>query len=249
METGIFIAFTLTLSAIVVVLTIELIKHYKIHRIQKNQEEMPLHHPRIEAISIMKKVLLDEGEVKTIPVSIFPKECIEELEVEYTEHDICKVDITDEGLVLTAFKQGKIVLTVHSGDISERCLVCVRKRLTLDIMLKTNQDGDKVGEMTAYLQSDEEVKYRCQVLFNVTVDGKNRYFFANKGIGESSFISNKHEDIPHVGEELRKLRKQEDHIQSLRLWVTNLKYDEDRYHIVIKNRYKAHHYWWKKYDK
>ena len=249
MTTGTFITLTLTLSAIFVLLTIEIVKRYKIYRREKAQEEATLHHPRIEAISIIKKVLLDEGEVKTIPVSILPKECIDEIEVEYTEHDICKVDIIDEGLMLTALKQGKIILTVHSGEVSERCLVCVRKRLTLDIMLKTDKSGDKVGEMTAFLSSDEEIKYRCQVLFNVTADGKNRYFFANKGASESSFISNRHEDIPHVGEELAKLRKQEGRIQSLRLWVTNLKYDEDRYHIVIKNRYKAHHSWWKKYDK
>lgn len=226
------------------------INQYLKKRDKKNEElAKQLHHPRIEGISIMKKVLLDEGEVKTIPVSIFPKESVDELEVEYTEPDICKVDITDEGLMLTAIKQGKLVLTVYSGEVSERCLVCVRKRLNLDIMLKTDQSGDNVGEMTAYLQSEEEIFYRCQVLFNVTIDGKNRYFFANKGNKENCFVSNLHETIPHVGEELNRLRKQKDKIQSLRLWVTNLKYDEDRYHIVIKNKYKAHRYWWKPYDR
>lgn len=263
MTTGIYIALTMAVTAALFALTMILLKrrYRRLNAIPASREagtclaqqteDQPSipQTPHTESISIAKKVLLDEGEEKFVPVSILPAMALDELEIWYSNGSICSTEIVDGGLKLTGLTQGKVILTVKSGEVSERCLVCVRKLLTLDIMLKTDKSGDKVGEMTAFLSSDEEIKYRCQVLFNVTVDGKNRYFFANKGASESSFISNRHEDIPHVGEELAKLRKQEDRIQSLRLWVTNLKYDEDRYHIVIKNRFKAHHYWWKKYDK
>lgn len=263
MTTGIHIALTMVVTAALFALTMILLKrrYRRLNDIPASRqvgpcptlqtEEQPSipQTPHTESISITKKVLLDEGEEKFVPVSILPAMALDELEIWYSDGGICSTEIVDGGLKLTGLAQGKVILTVKSGEVSERCLVCVRKRLHLDIMLLTDKSGDNVGEMTAYLQSEEEIFYRCQVLFNVTINGKNRYFFANKGNKENCFVSNLEETIPHVGEELNKLRRQKDKIQSLRLWVTNLKYDEDRYHIVIKNRYKAHHYWWKKYDK
>lgn len=224
-------------------------RHLEKQRQKEEQKLKELSAPHIESISIMKKVLLDEGEVQTIPVSIFPKECVNELEVEYTEPDVCKVDIVEEGLMLSALKQGKVIVTVYSGEVSERCLICVRKRLTLNINLDIDPKSDCVKHMTAYMKSDEEIKFRCQVLFSVTADGKSRYFFANKVGNESLFISNSKEVIPHVAEELENIRRNEPKLQQLRLWVTNLKYDQDRYHIIIKNKYKSYPYWWKKYDR
>lgn len=263
MTTGIYIALTRAVTAALFALTMILLKrrYRRLNAIPASREagtcpaqqteDQPSipQTPHTESISIAKKVLLDEGEEKFVPVSILPAMALDELEIWYSNGSICSTEIVDGGLKLTGLTQGKVILTVKSGEISERCLVCVRKRLHLEIMFMTDQSGDNVGEMTAYLQSDEEIFYRCQVLFNVTLDGKNRYFFANKSNKENCFVSNLHETIPHVGEELDKLRKQKDHIQSLRLWVTNLRYDEDKYHIIIKNKYKAHNYWWKPYDR
>ena len=196
-----------------------------------------------------EKLLIDEGEMQTIPVSVDPKGLL----IENPDPSVCIARLTDDGIEVKAVSQGKVRLRLLLQNSPESkyhtCQVCVRRRLNLYMDLNADRTDGEVLSMTAYLQSDEDIEYHCQVLFNMNIGGKSRYFFANKGPDETWFRSNCREEIPHVAEELFKLRDRQDQIESLRLWVTNLKYDQERYHIVIKNRYKAGDYWWKQYDR
>lgn len=109
MTTGIYIALTMVVTAALFALTIILLKrhHKRLNAIPASRqvgayptqqdEELPSipQAPHTESISITKKVLLDEGEERFVPVSILPAIALDELEIWYSDGGICSTEIVE----------------------------------------------------------------------------------------------------------------------------------------------------------